>query len=138
MVVSAIVVLLVGWWLSRMLTGLTCRVMARAEVDSMLTTFVCNLTYVALMALVVISALGELGINTAAFAAIIAAGGLAVGFALQGSLGNFAAGVMLMLFRPRLGDQGPRGPSRSSRPLMFALPSVKQLGSHALGVRPRD
>ena len=98
MVVSAIFVLIIGWWLSRMLTGLTRRVMARAEVDSMLTTFVCNLTYVALMALVVISALGELGINTAAFAAIIAAAGLAVGFALQGSLGNLAAGVMLMLF----------------------------------------
>ncbi len=110
MLVSAIFVLIIGWWLSRMLTGLTRRVMARAEVDSMLTTFVCNLTYVALMALVVISALGELGINTAAFAAIIAAAGLAVGFALQGSLGNLAAGVMLMLFRPfKTGDSVEAG-----------------------------
>ncbi len=98
MLISAIVVLIVGWWLSRLLTGLARRLMTRAEVDATLTTFVCNLTYMALMTLVVISALGQLGINTTTFAAVVAAGGLAVGFALQGSLGNFAAGVMLMLF----------------------------------------
>ena len=105
MLISAIVVLIVGWWLSRLLTALTRRLMTRAQVDATLTTFVCNLTYMALITLVAISALGQLGINTTAFAAVIAAAGLAIGFALQGSLGNFAAGVMLMLFRPfKAGD----------------------------------
>jgi small conductance mechanosensitive channel len=58
-----------------------------------------------LMALVVISALGQIGVNTTSFAAIIGAAGLAIGFALQGSLSNFAAGVMLIIFRPfKAGD----------------------------------
>ncbi len=84
--------------------------MTRAEVDATLTTFACNLTYMALMTLVVISALGQLGINTTTFAAVVAAGGLAIGLALQGSLGNFAAGVMLMLFRPfKVGDSVEAG-----------------------------
>ena len=104
MLISALVVLVVGWWLSSLLTSLTRRLMTRAAVDATLTTFVCNLVYMALIALVVISALGQLGINTTSFAAVIAAAGLAVGFALQGSLGNFAAGVMLMLFRPFKAD----------------------------------
>ncbi len=110
MLISALVVLIVGWWLSRLLTSLTRRLMTRAVVDATLTTFVCNLVYMALIALVGISALGQLGINTTSFAAVIAAAGLAVGFALQGSLGNFAAGVMLMLFRPfKTGDSVEAG-----------------------------
>jgi small conductance mechanosensitive channel len=63
------------------------------------------MAYMGIMALVVISALGQLGVNTTSFAAIIAAAGLAIGFALQGSLGNFAAGIMLIIFRPfKAGD----------------------------------
>ena len=79
--------------------------MSRSNVDETLVTFVANLAYMGLMALVVISALGQVGVNTTSFAALIAAAGLAIGFALQGSLGNFAAGVMLILFRPfNVGD----------------------------------
>jgi len=60
----------------------------------------CNILYMVLMVLVIISALGQLGVATTSFVAILGAAGLAIGFALQGSLGNFAAGVMLMAFRP--------------------------------------
>jgi small conductance mechanosensitive channel len=103
--VAALVVLLVGWWIARLLAAVVRRMMTRAEVDSTLVSFVSNLTYLGLMALVAITALGQLGINTTSFAAIIAAAGLAVGFALQGSLSNFAAGVMLIMFRPfKVGD----------------------------------
>jgi small conductance mechanosensitive channel len=105
MLVSAIVVLVAGWWIAKLLTGLTRRLMNRANVDDILTSFVGNIVYLGLMALVVITALGQIGVNTTSFAAIIAAAGLAVGFALQGSLGNFAAGVMLIGFRPfKAGD----------------------------------
>jgi small conductance mechanosensitive channel len=100
MLVAAILVLVIGWWVARLLISLTRRAMKRADVDDTLTGFLCNILYVGLMALVVISALGQLGVNTTSFAAIIAAAGLAVGFALQGSLGNFASGVMLIAFRP--------------------------------------
>jgi small conductance mechanosensitive channel len=103
--IAAVAVLLIGWWLARLLTGVLRRMMSRASVDPTLTSFVSNLAYMGLMALVVISALGQLGVNTTSFAALIAAAGLAIGFALQGSLGNFAAGVMLIFFRPfKAGD----------------------------------
>ena len=77
----------------------------RSEVDATLIGFLTNLIYIGAMALVIITALGKLGVNTASFAAVIAAAGLAIGFALQGSLANFAAGVMLVIFRPfQVGD----------------------------------
>jgi small conductance mechanosensitive channel len=104
-VLGALAVLVIGWWVSKVITSFIRKGMARAEVDATLVGFVCNLTYMGLMVMVVISALGQLGVNTTSFAAVIAAAGLAIGFALQGSLGNFAAGVMLIIFRPfKAGD----------------------------------
>jgi small conductance mechanosensitive channel len=104
-VIGAVVILIVGWWLASFATRLTRRLMARGDVDPTLTAFLTNLMYMLLMVLVVISAIGSLGVNTTSFAAVIAAGALAIGFALQGSLANFAAGVMLIFFRPfKAGD----------------------------------
>lgn len=74
--------------------------MQKAKVEQTLRSFTVNLAYVAMMAFVVIAALGQLGIQTTSFAAILGAAGLAVGLALQGSLSNFAAGVMMIIFRP--------------------------------------
>ncbi len=98
-------VLFLGWMLTKAITSMIGKGLARADVDTTLIGFASNLTHMGLMALVVISALGQLGINTTSFAAIIGAAGLAVGFALKDSLGNFAAGVMLIVFRPfKAGD----------------------------------
>lgn len=100
-----IAILGIGWFMSRFVTRITRNTLTRNNVDATLVGFVSNLAYMGLMALVVVSALGQLGVNTTSFAAILGAAGLAVGFALQGSLGNFAAGVMLILFRPfKAGD----------------------------------
>ena len=80
-------------------------VMRRQEVDKTLETFVTNLVRMVLLVVVVIAAIGQLGIETTSFIAIFGAAGLAVGLALQGSLSNFAAGVLIVLFRPyRVGD----------------------------------
>ena len=76
------------------------RVMQRQEVDKTLETFVCNLVRMVLLVVVVIAAIGQIGIETTSFIAIFGAAGLAVGLALQGSLSNFAAGVLIVLFRP--------------------------------------
>jgi len=104
-VIGAILVLIVGWFVARLVTSGVRRMMNRANVDATLTGFVSNISFMTLMVLVVISALGQLGVNTTSFAAIVGAAALAIGFALQGSLGNFAAGVMLILFRPfKAGD----------------------------------
>ena len=81
------------------------KAMKAQEVDKTLETFVCNLIRMVLLVIVIIAAIGQLGIQTTSFIAIFGAAGLAVGLALQGSLSNFAAGVLIVLFRPyRVGD----------------------------------
>ena len=81
------------------------KVMRRQEVEKTLETFVCNLVRTVLLLFVIIAAIGQLGIETTSFIAVFGAAGLAVGLAMQGSLSNFAAGVLIVLFRPyRVGD----------------------------------
>ena len=104
-IVGAIVILVIGRIVTSFLTGIISRLMKRATVDETLTRFIGKLTKIALLTFVIIAALGTLGVQTASFVAIIGAAGLAVGFALQGSLSNFASGVMLIIFRPlKVGD----------------------------------
>jgi len=93
----------------RMVIGLVVRGIAKGMekngVDKTLNSFVCNLTRTALLIVVIIAAIGQVGIQTTSFIAIFGAAGLAVGLALQGSLSNFASGVLIVLFRPyKVGD----------------------------------
>ena len=104
-----LVIALLIVWIGRIVIGFVVRslrkLMQRQDVDRTLETFICNLVRMALMIVVVIAAIGALGIETTSFIAIFGAAGLAVGLALQGSLSNFAAGVLIVLFRPyRVGD----------------------------------
>lgn len=103
--IAAIAILVVGWFIARFVTNLVRKAMRRGKVDETLAGFLAHMVYMALMAFVVISAITKLGVSTASFVAILGAASFAVGFAMQGSLSNFAAGVMLMIFRPmRKGD----------------------------------
>jgi small conductance mechanosensitive channel len=104
-IVVALVIFYVGRFaISIIVRGLR-KLMQKQEVDKTLETFVCNLVRIALLIVVVIAAIGALGIQTTSFIAIFGAAGLAVGLALQGSLSNFAAGVLIVLFRPyRVGN----------------------------------
>ena len=103
--VVAIIIFVIGRWIARAITAFFRRLANRANVDETLTKFLANIIYTILMTLVVLAALQRLGIDTTSVAAILAAAGLAVGFALQGSLSNFAAGVMLIIFKPfKVGD----------------------------------
>lgn len=104
-VIAAVAVVVVGRWIAKMLTTLTEKVMNKRQVDPTIVSFVANLIYVALLAFVVLAALGQLGIQTTSFIAVIGAAGLAIGLALQGSLANFAAGFLMIIFRPfKVGD----------------------------------
>ncbi len=104
-IIAALVICAVGFWLSGLVRGFLDRAMARAQVDQTLRSFVSNLAYAALLAFAALAALARLGIQTASFIAVLGAAGLAIGLALQGSLSNFAAGVLMILFRPfRVGD----------------------------------
>ena len=104
-IIAAIVIFVVGRWVARALRNAIKKMMAKGDVDETLISFVGNLTYITLLAFVIIAALNQLGIQTTSFIAVIGAAGLAIGLALQGSLANFAAGVLMILFRPfQVGD----------------------------------
>ncbi len=101
----AIVIFYVGRIIARAITRGLRKMMQAQAVDKILETFVCNLAYWALMVFVIIAAINQLGVQTASMIAVMGAAGLAVGLALQGSLANFAAGVLIVVFRPyRVGD----------------------------------
>ena len=98
-------ILIIGLWIAKLLTKVFNKVLIKKEVDSTLIKFFTAMVRVALIVFVVIAAISQAGIETASFVAVIGAAGLAVGFALQGSLSNFASGVMLIIFRPiKVGD----------------------------------
>jgi len=104
-ILAAIAVFIIGRWLAGFLRNLTVKIMTKSKVDPTLVSFLGHVTYVALLVFVILAALGQLGIQTTSFIAVIGAAGLAVGLALQGSLSNFAAGVLMIIFRPfKVGD----------------------------------
>mmetsp|Transcript_67752 Transcript_67752/g.214433 ORF Transcript_67752/g.214433 Transcript_67752/m.214433 type:complete len:274 (-) Transcript_67752:1077-1898(-) len=96
----AIVIYVVGKLVVKLLVSAFAKVMKKSNYDEMLINFLKSILNAVLMLFVIIAALNELGVNTTSLAAIIAAAGLAIGLSLQGSLQNFAAGVMLLVFRP--------------------------------------
>lgn len=104
-VLLALLIFYLGRYLVRAVVRVLRAVMQRGGADATLSGFLCNVAYGVGYALVVISALGQIGINTNSLAAVVGGAALAVGLALQGQLSAFAAGVMLILFRPfKVGD----------------------------------
>jgi small conductance mechanosensitive channel len=104
-VVAAIAILVIGRWIAMGIRKGVRRMMEKADVDPIIIGFVGSITYIGLLAFVIIAALGQLGIQTTSFIAILGAAGLAIGLALQGSLANFAAGFLMIIFRPfKVGD----------------------------------
>jgi small conductance mechanosensitive channel len=99
-VVFAIVILVVGSWAATIARRIVRRALGRRQLDPIIVGFVANITYIALMVFVVLAALERVGVKTTSFVAIIGAAGLAIGLALQGSLANFAAGFLMVVFRP--------------------------------------
>jgi len=102
---AAIAVFFVGRWAAKLLRRIVARVATKAKLDEMLVRFLTNILYTLMLVFVVLASLDRLGINTTSLSAVIAAAGLAVGLALQGSLSNFASGVMIIIFQPfKTGD----------------------------------
>src|SRR5262252_8181194 len=96
----AILILVLGHWLMKFVTHWLERAMTRAQIEPTVTRFVRHVSYIILLTVVAIIALGQLGIQTTSLLAMLSAAGLAIGLALQGSLTNFASGLLLILFRP--------------------------------------
>jgi len=104
-ILAAIVIYLVGRWIAGALRKLVKKLLTKRSVDPTIVSFVGSITYVTLLTFVILAVLARIGIQTASFIAVIGAAGLAIGFALQGSLSNFAAGFLIIIFKPyKVGD----------------------------------
>ncbi len=104
-VLAALLILVIGLWISKKLRGVFSRILEKKGTEPTLVGFLSSMIYGALVVFVVIAAIGKLGVQTTSFVAVLGAAGLAVGLALQGSLSNFASGVLLIIFKPfKAGD----------------------------------
>jgi small conductance mechanosensitive channel len=103
--VSAIIVLFIGMWLIKRIGRISEKAMIRRDLDISLRTFLRSLISIGLRIILIVTVAGMIGIGTTSFVAILGAAGLAVGLALQGSLSNFAGGVLILIFKPfKVGD----------------------------------
>lgn len=104
-ILIALAIFYFGRMIVRLVTRGVRKVMQAREIDKTLETFVCNLVRAVLLAFVIIAAISQVGVETTSLIALLGAAGLAIGLALQGSLSNFASGVLIVLFRPyKVGD----------------------------------
>lgn len=104
-VLAAILIWIIGTWIIKMLMKGIKKAMTKANYDDSLKKFLLNLLTWIFKIVLILVVLGTMGVETTSFAAILAAAGLAIGMALQGSLGNFAGGVLIMTFKPfKIGD----------------------------------
>lgn len=104
-IIAAIAIFVIGKWVAKKLSAVTKKIMTKAKVDVTLCEFSESLIYFTLLAMVILASLNALGINTTSFIAVFGAASLAVGLALQGSLANVGAAVLIILFRPfKIGD----------------------------------
>ena len=102
---AAIAIFIIGKMVANWVKKLVTRIMSKAGLDQIIIGFTSSIAYITMMAFVIIAVLGQLGIHTTSFIAILGAAGLAIGLALQGSLANFAAGFLMIIFRPfKVGD----------------------------------
>lgn len=103
---AAGLIFFIGKWLAKVVSDVIDNMMSRTKLSRSLVTFTKNLAYYVIIIMVAIAALNKLGVETTSFVAIVGAAGLAIGLALQGSLSNFAAGVMILIFQPfDIGDR---------------------------------
>ena len=129
-IVLAIAIFVIGKWLAKAISKLMSKAVLASTKDEMLQSFVRSISYYLLLLIVVIASLSQIGINTSSLVALIGAAGLAIGLSLQNSLQNFAAGVMLLIFKPfQKGDQIETGGT---------VGTVQQMGILVLELRTSD
>jgi small conductance mechanosensitive channel len=109
-VVTALLIFVIGWMISKWVHGLVTRMMRNRKLDEALGRFLASIAQYAVLAATVIAALGRVGVETTSLVALLGTAGLAIGLALQGSLAHFASGVLLLVFRPfTIGDSVEAG-----------------------------
>jgi small conductance mechanosensitive channel len=104
-ILLALFLILVGWTIAGWVSGIVRRGLTRARFDPTVTGFLAGLAWWAILVLAVLTCLNAFGVETTSFAALIGSAGIAIGLAVQGTLSNFASGIMLLVFRPfKVGD----------------------------------
>jgi small conductance mechanosensitive channel len=104
-IVAAIAIFIIGRWLAHLAVSMVKKALAKTQMEDTLERFLCNIVNAVLMVVVIIAAIGALGVQTTSLLAVLGAAGLAIGLSLQGSLSNFASGVLIVMFRPyKVGD----------------------------------
>ncbi len=104
-IIGALLIFLIGKWAAKKIQGIVVKIMRKNKMDETLVSFIESIVYILLIIVVILASLSTLGIETTSFVAILGAMGLAIGLALQGTLGNVGSGVMLISFRPfKVGD----------------------------------
>ena len=99
-IILALVIYVIGKWVAKKVANFARKLMEGREADPTLVNFLCNIVYAVLLVAVILAALDTMGLPVTSLLAVVGAAGLAIGLALKDSLGNFAAGVMLVMFRP--------------------------------------
>ncbi|MHC1480825.1 mechanosensitive ion channel family protein [Frateuria aurantia] len=136
-VLGAVVLLVLGFWLSARLANVLERALGRAHVDATLGGFLRNLTYGVLIAFVLVMVLQQLGVPSAPLVAALGTAGLAVGLSLQGSLSNLASGVLLIIFRPfKIGDSITAGGIDGTVQGINLMHTLVQKGDGTMAVIP--
>jgi len=137
--VTALVIFFVGKWIVGMVIKGMMKAMQKGDLDITLRRFIGNLARTLLMLFVIIAAINALGVQTASLIALVGAAGLAVGLALQGSLANFAAGVLIVLFRPyKVGDWIEGGGVSGSVEEVQILTTVLKTGDNKRVIIPNS
>ena len=137
--VTALVIFFVGRWIVGMVVKGMMKAMQKGDLDITLRRFISNLARTLLMLFVIIAAINALGVQTASLIALLGAAGLAVGLALQGSLANFAAGVLIVLFRPyKVGDWIEGGGVSGSVEEVQILTTVLKTGDNKRVIIPNS
>jgi small conductance mechanosensitive channel len=114
-IIMALLILFIGWWGAKLVSQVIGKIMMKRSVDPAVVSFTSKMIYILLLLFVIIAALGRLGIQTASLVAALGAAGLAIGLALQGSLSNFASGVLILVLKPfSIGDYVEAGGTSGS------------------------
>lgn len=136
-VVSALLVLVIGLWIIRRVARIAEKTMERRDLDVSLRSFLKSLTSIGLKIILIVTVAGMVGVGTASFVTILGAAGLAVGLALQGSLSNFAGGVLILIFKPfRVGDSIEAGGQSGTVTEIQIFNTVLLTGDHKTVILP--
>jgi small conductance mechanosensitive channel len=138
-IIGALAVFFIGKWIAKILTNVVKKLLEKSNTDVTLVKFLGDLIYFTLLILVVIAALGTLGVNTTSFAAIVAAAGFAVGMALQKNFSNFGAGAVILLLRPfKVGDFVEAGGATGSVETISIFNTIIKTGDNKTIIVPNS